>query len=337
MAQLAGSWNWAGLFPSRYRYFIFLNSSNRGPFMPAYWPKASHWSAVLTSRLNSLVKLVGPTISCEGGSDADSWNGPHVQSYIMATDQVGLKLLMNDEGVFACHQDISNTIKYSEIGASSVIMNAGYSIDSLMRRYQGIDWRDEANWNCNARASPYGDPFYDGIALEATEVMFVKVKERFVDLRWTYAVNAKRYDAWLTDADEKGARDVSGNEWQGMGDELKMPKILMRMAQGDTCFDHVFYRKANEDLPPLELPGLWQHFVVFGQHEGRPFRYMCQPKVLTGLEAFAAGQTLPAAVAAAVADVASATPASSVPAQRHLLEWDEFAQIEQVPSLAEAS
>ena len=40
----------------------------RGPFLPAYWPKESHWSAVLTSRLNSLVKLVGPTISCEGRS-----------------------------------------------------------------------------------------------------------------------------------------------------------------------------------------------------------------------------------------------------------------------------
>lgn len=39
--------------------------------------------------------------------------------------QVGLELLQNDGGVFACHPDIDDTIKFSELGASSVIMNAG--------------------------------------------------------------------------------------------------------------------------------------------------------------------------------------------------------------------
>ena len=52
-----------------------------------------HWSRVLTLRLGPQVKLVGSTISCE-----PAWEGadtaktrrqnPHVQSYVMATDQV---------------------------------------------------------------------------------------------------------------------------------------------------------------------------------------------------------------------------------------------------------
>ena len=51
------------------------------------------------------------------------------------------------------------------------------------------------------RASPYGNPFYDGISLETTEVMFVKVKERFLNLKWDYAWHAKTYDKWLSAAE----------------------------------------------------------------------------------------------------------------------------------------
>ena len=52
-----------------------------------------HWSKLLTSRLGPRVKLVGSTISCEpaweGGNTANPRRqNPHVQSYVMATDQV---------------------------------------------------------------------------------------------------------------------------------------------------------------------------------------------------------------------------------------------------------
>ena len=43
-----------------------MNSSARGPFLPSYWPDALHWTQPFVSRLRGLVKLVGPTISCEG-------------------------------------------------------------------------------------------------------------------------------------------------------------------------------------------------------------------------------------------------------------------------------
>lgn len=29
-------------------------------------------------------------------------------------------------------------------------LQAGYNLDSLMMRYQGVDWRDPAFWQCNA-------------------------------------------------------------------------------------------------------------------------------------------------------------------------------------------
>ena len=51
---------------SGYKYVLFINSSVRGPFLPAYWPKSVHWTRIFTDRLDNSTKLVGPTISCEG-------------------------------------------------------------------------------------------------------------------------------------------------------------------------------------------------------------------------------------------------------------------------------
>ncbi len=36
-----------------------------------------------------------------------------------------------------------------------------------------------------------------------------------------------------------------------------------------------FYERRNRDLPPMSPSGRWSHFVMFGQFEGRPFRFKC--------------------------------------------------------------
>ena len=51
------------------------------------------WQDLLISRITNDVKLVGPTISCEGSPKEGNVNGewrtnPHVQSYVVATDRV---------------------------------------------------------------------------------------------------------------------------------------------------------------------------------------------------------------------------------------------------------
>ena len=55
--------------------------------------KGLHWSQVFTGRLSEDVKLVGSTISCEtaymgGRPGNEARHNAHVQSYVMATDQV---------------------------------------------------------------------------------------------------------------------------------------------------------------------------------------------------------------------------------------------------------
>ena len=59
--------------------------------------------------------------------------------------------MIKDGNVFLCHNDRWNTIYFSEIGSSAAILASGYNIDCFMTRYQGVNWRDTGNWNCNQR------------------------------------------------------------------------------------------------------------------------------------------------------------------------------------------
>jgi hypothetical protein len=70
-----------------FKYFVWLNSSVRGPFLPAYHPASMHWTAAFVRKLRGDVKLVGSTINC-GGAYALSAQQPHIQSYAVAMDQV---------------------------------------------------------------------------------------------------------------------------------------------------------------------------------------------------------------------------------------------------------
>lgn len=64
--------------------------------------------------------------------------------------QEGLKVLRDNGKIFKCYDDIWDTIWHAEVGSSGAILDAGYTIDSLMLRYQGVNWTDTRNWGCNA-------------------------------------------------------------------------------------------------------------------------------------------------------------------------------------------
>lgn len=94
-----------------------------------------HFTELMTRKLVGDVKLVGPTINCEGTAEhtkKQMRRNPHVQSYAMATDTVGMRLLVEDGRVFKCYEAFQDTIYYSEVGSSAVILDANYTIDSLM-------------------------------------------------------------------------------------------------------------------------------------------------------------------------------------------------------------
>ena len=66
-----------------------------------------------------------------------------------------MQVLRADPDVFSCHASLKETIWHSELGASAAILDAGYNLDSLMLKYQGVNWREGGElWNCNGGCVP---------------------------------------------------------------------------------------------------------------------------------------------------------------------------------------
>lgn len=155
----------------QYKYFILMNASIRGPFLTSYFDEQIFWwFAIFTERLNDEVKLIGPTINCE--------YEPHVQSYLLTTDQIGLAILNHETtGVLGCKKDYGDAVFNGEIGASRLILKANYQIASLQVKYKGVDFRNKENSYCNGRVSPiFVDNSVDGITHDPYELVFVKYK-----------------------------------------------------------------------------------------------------------------------------------------------------------------
>ena len=249
---------------NQFDYFVFINSSVRGPFLPSYVKQS--WLDIMLSLISPVVKLAGPTISCEstGQSIGRIAQNPHVQSYAMITDHTGLSTMFS-AGVFTCRNDRWRTIFYGELLSSRSVLDAGYTIDSVMMRYRGIDWHDKLVWKCNGGISPLNSHSLDGTTASPLDVMFVKVKDALIENEVSSAVLAVKYDQWsLPQSPSTTVRNDL--------DKLKVKLIKRLKNQGSACFDSAFYLQENFFKRRISA---FDHFVHFGQFEGRRFRYSC--------------------------------------------------------------
>ncbi|WIA42667.1 hypothetical protein OEZ86_008629 [Tetradesmus obliquus] len=291
LLQESGQVQW-----QQYKYFMFLSSAVRGPFMPTYLQGSMHWADGLLQLLNARVKLVGPTISCAGapaepGMVNSSWRlNPHIPFSAVATDRAGLDVLLSDFSVVGCHSSTWAAKYHSELGAAAAMFKAGYSIDSLMIRYQAVDWSRPSSWQCNRRWDPAGpgDFSYDGIALDPMEVMFVRVSSGLLAQRVPMAIKALKYSQWAADVAAAAAglqhnltARVLDNAYAAEKGRYKLPRILSSMMRGIKCFDVAFFLAHNRDtfknapMTSRTMQAVWKFFVYLGQFEDRPFRYTC--------------------------------------------------------------
>ena len=173
---------------TKYKYFIFLNSSVRGPFIVAYYDNPI-WYTVFTRRLTDQIKLMGSTISCE--------SAPHVQSYLWTMDIHTLNFFLKNTTIFTCHKTKTDTINKGEVLASQILLNSGFQIASLMRKYQGLDFRQNVTEKCPKNQNPSCDKRGNsGVTHDPYEVVFVKAK----DGRAPFHDNFERiraYEKWM--------------------------------------------------------------------------------------------------------------------------------------------
>merc|ERR1711865_584445 len=60
--------------------------------------------------------------------------------------------------------------------SASRTTKAGYTIDSLLLAYQGVDWTNRSNWGCNDNEHPSRSGTYFGVTQHPLETVFVKVE-----------------------------------------------------------------------------------------------------------------------------------------------------------------
>lgn len=151
-----------------YGYFIFINSTAIGPFVPRYIPKNITWVDLFISKLDKTYKLCGPTINYLKTNKISDI--PHLQSYAFSTDLEGLKLLMTS-GIFNVEKNIEKR---------KVIINHEIKMSDIMRKnnFKIYALQLSENMNSNKVEKPHDDIHYEnyyyGETLNPLEVLFLK-------------------------------------------------------------------------------------------------------------------------------------------------------------------
>jgi hypothetical protein len=109
---------------SQYKYFVMLNGSLRGPFLPAWSPV--NWLVIFASQISDEVKLVGLTTNCIGTECGHHRTSQfnHLQSMFILTDAVGLLVMWPI--LSRCPETKVEAVVHMELQFSRAIQLAGY-------------------------------------------------------------------------------------------------------------------------------------------------------------------------------------------------------------------
>jgi hypothetical protein len=168
----------------QYDYYIFLNSSVRGPY-PENKPWLEYFLPLFTSSKD--VKLVGTTINI---FDSEFWvdmkpiyekDGPysHVQSMFFILNREGFDYLLeqkffDDEELLVEKNNMNHMILYKEVMMSQIIIKNGWNINCILPKYRNLDYR-EVKTNINpSGCDPYYRGAYFGGTIQPEEVVFYK-------------------------------------------------------------------------------------------------------------------------------------------------------------------
>lgn len=155
-----------------YDYYFFMNSGVIGPIIPHYFTE-THWTNIFIKKINERVKLVGTTIVCLPHHD-DGGYGPKVEGFFFMVDNIGLKIIKEQQTVFCNHVDKYSAIINGEYGLSKCILNNGYLIDCILPKYQNIDWSNSNNYSLNNCIHPSRHNSFYGSSINPYDVIFHK-------------------------------------------------------------------------------------------------------------------------------------------------------------------
>jgi hypothetical protein len=133
-----------------YKYYMFLNTSVRGPFIPQY--VNMKWYEPFINMIKDDVKLVGTTINILNSPTQisnifENYSGfkrphTHVQTQFFAIDRECLDFLVSKE-LFST-KDYHNFLEFiaaKEILMSQLVLHNGWNINAVLAEYNGLDYR----------------------------------------------------------------------------------------------------------------------------------------------------------------------------------------------------
>lgn len=156
-----------------YDYYIFLNCGVIGPILPTYFPHSWHWASAFLDRMKENIGLVGTSIACLPRKDRGGY-GPKVEGFAFAMSAKAVDVVRLHGTSFRQHKTKVNAILQGEAALTTTVMEHGIGIDCLLLAYQGIDWFNKKEWNCNRNKYPSRENTNHGISISPLEVIFHK-------------------------------------------------------------------------------------------------------------------------------------------------------------------
>ena len=181
-----GAWNFCvnNFINKKYDYYIFLNTSVRGPYLN---DNDTNWVKEFLKLFNTKdVKLVGTTISVYSNSggyfdrtllrNISNHNGPytHVQSMFFILDDESFNYLKKLDFFKQDFYNFKDLIGNKEIGMTQLILKNNWNINCILPKYQNYDYRVvKQNFNPTCE-DPCMRGCYFGKSIDPYEVIFFK-------------------------------------------------------------------------------------------------------------------------------------------------------------------
>ncbi|EME43424.1 hypothetical protein DOTSEDRAFT_25368 [Dothistroma septosporum NZE10] len=142
---------------TKYKRYMFINASLRGPFFPP-WANKVCWSDAYWDQLDEMTKIVGMSWNCANGIPYP----PHLQSMVLAFTRETLQELMLPH--MKCYEDMHSAVAEGETVIAQRIMAAGYDVFAME---SGNDVLHTGN--------------YEGSTLHPYETIFAKTNRDWDD------------------------------------------------------------------------------------------------------------------------------------------------------------
>lgn len=179
-----------------FQYFMFLNSGQRGPFLPVYWPTDQHWTHAFINQIHKQEKpgAVSASMFLHRVHDV-----PIVETWCFCLGADTFHDVYQNTTTFDDHKTKLDVIHNGEEALSIYLNQQDYSVGCLLYKYKHMDWTESTPDKCLQNGFPSRPWQYADINVNPMETLFYKCFWRSLDEEDNNNYECpfeQRYTAW---------------------------------------------------------------------------------------------------------------------------------------------